>query len=697
MRLQRIAFHRVVRILSGILPVLVVAFVGVAAWNYWASTRDVAPAPMRRPEMLPADVSIRANDFRYSPRTGDTLPYEIFAEKLIVETDETSFFEGVDVTVYPQREGDPVRHIRGDRCSSDKTKKQVHCTGNVSIELDSLTTAYTEEMHYDSKAHLISSPVPTRLERPRHMTGSAGQMQYFEEAKLLRLTKEVVIDLVEGGGLRTGVAVFSEMANWVTVSQGIEMTSANGWIRGGSGRADLAPGTYRPTKVVIENGAAMESRSPSSLFTMNSEWLQSDLSPEGKAEHVLARGKVVAVNTPKGEDKSLDGELEGPEIEAWLNETGRPETIEARQNPSFQSKQATLTAANTIRIDHAARSVKTQGVSVLTSQKDGRETSSISGRDFTILGRQDSREFSTLSRAQLKSSDMTTRANTTTAVIDEATNKIVSLVQTGAVELEDKVNKFEGKAGRLTMRDGGDIVLEGDSPEVKEGQRILKAQTITLRQESKTFIGVGNVTMAVLASDSRQIVVKAAKADGREDQIDFTGGVELYPGSGKIESQTLVAYPNTDRFVAEGNVSSKGADFRATSNRLEVTDSGAGRQTAHYTGKVTATRTDKQGVALVIRTEDLVVQLKSGEMERLIAIKGVDIAQGAQWKGHGDSVDYDVVTGDIVLKGSGDDEAEVRRGEEFSRGCTITVKLKGGERVDPCAGRSVTSKFKPQK
>jgi LPS export ABC transporter protein LptC len=693
MRLQRIAFHRVVRILSGILPVLIVTFVGVAVWQYWARTHDDQPSAMRPLESLPPGIALEAEGVSVD-RTPD---FHLEASRLTTTTDETSYFEGVRVTVFPRKEGDETRHIRGDRCSYDKKTDEVSCTGKVSVELDPLTTAYTEQIHYDKKAGLISSPVPTRLERPGHMTGTSGQMQSFLETGLLRLTNGVDIDLTEGGGLRAGVAVFQHLENWATLSQGVELKSANGWLRGGSGRADLAPGTYRPTKVTIENGASMESKS-ASLFTLNSEWLQGDLTTEGKAEHVLARGKVVAKNESTGSDKAVSGKLEAPEIEAWLNAMGRPENIEARQNPVFENVQGALSAENTIRIDYAARSIKTQGKSLLTSMTEGRKTSSIDGRDFVIVEKQGSREFSTQSRAKLESSDMTTTANTTMAVIDGVTNKIVSLDQAGMVILDDKSRNRSGKAGKLKIENNGDrIVLEQDNPEVKEGPRVLKAQKITLLQADKSFTGEGDVTMTDTSSKSRSGFVQASHAQGNEERIEYRGKVELFTEAGKIDADELVYYPKRNRFEADKNVSSTGDRFRARSDRLVFIDEGNDRQTADYTGNVTATKTDEQGVDLVLTTQALKVELKSGKMETLVATSGADITKGTQWKGSGDSVDYNVATGKIVLKGTSAKEAELRRGVESIRGCVITIIPKGGESVLPCSDRSVPFTIKVPK
>jgi LPS export ABC transporter protein LptC len=691
MRLQRIAFHRVVRILSGILPVLIVTFVGVAVWNYWARTNDDQPSAMRPLESLPPGIAM-VGERASIDRTPD---FHLEATRLTTTTDETSYFEGVRVTVFPRKEGDETRHIQGDRCSYVDKTKEVSCTGKVSVELDPLTTAYTEQIHYDAKANLISSPVSTRLERPGHMTGTAGQMQSFLETGLLRLTNGVDIDLTEGGGLRAGVAVFQHLENWATLSQGVELKSANGWLRGGSGRADLAPGTYRPTKVTIENGASMESKS-ASLFTLNSEWLQGDLTTEGKAEHVLARGKVVAKNESTGSDKAVSGQLDAPEIEAWFNAMGRPENIEARQKPVFENTQGTLSAENTIRIDYAARSIKTQGTSRLTSEVDGRETSSIAGRDFVIVEKQGSREFSTQSRATLESSGMTTMANTTMAVIDGTTNKIVSLDQAGMVTLDDKARNRRGKAGKLKITDNGDrIVLEQDNPEVREGPRVLKAQKITLLQADKSFTGEGDVTMTDTSSKSRSGFVQASHAQGNEERIKYTGKVELFTEAGKIDADELVAYPK--RFEADKNVSSTGDRFKARSDRLVFIDEGNDRQTADYTGNVTATKTDEQGVDLVLTTQALKVELKAGKMETLVATKGADITKGTQWKGYGDSVEYNLATGKIVLQGTSAKEAELRRGVEFVRGCVITIMPKGGESVLPCSDRSVPLTIKVPK
>jgi lipopolysaccharide export system protein LptA len=701
MRLQRIAFHRAVRILSGILPVVIVAFVSIAAWNYWARTRDLPPRSANHGGSLAQDVAVQAGPFNYMRDEGGKRQFFIQGSELVVMRDNRNLLSDVDVIVFSQKEGEPDRRIHGDKCTfaqDEKERTEVRCNGNVSVELDPGTVAYTQELHYDSKTDLISSPGATRLERPGHMNGAAGQMQYYVEAGLLRLTNSANIELTDGGSLHTGVAVFQQKENWVTVSQGIELTSANGWLRGGSGRADLAPGTYRPTKATIEGGASLESRSPRSVLNMTSDWLQSDLSPEGKAEHVVARGRVVAKNTAAGEDKSMSGTLSSPEVETWFNQTGRPETIEARQKPTFETEagEVTLTAENTIHIDYARRSINTKGASEFTS-----ETSSIVGHDFQIASDEtkNQRIFTTASRAKLTSPDMTTHADKTTAHIDATTNKIVSLEQTGKVTLRSSDGQRNGSAGKLTVK-GDDIILEQDNPEITEGSRVLKGRSLTISQAKKKFVAVGQVTMGDTSSKTQTIIVTADRADGDDTKIDYKGNVQLIPGKdGKIEAAHLVAFLKNNRFEkfeAYGGVTSRGTRFSATSRDLIFTDPGNGSQTARYIGGVVATQKDEQGV-LVLKTDDLDVNLRSGQLENLVATKGAHITQGSGRKGHGERVQYDAKTGEILLVGTSDAEAEIRSGEDVVRGCTIQIQKNGGEKATPCSGRSVTSTVTPKK
>src|SRR5436190_12006160 len=124
MRLQRIAFHRAVRILSGILPVMIVAFVSVAAWNYWARTRDLPSTPTQGGETLLPEVAVHTGAFTYQRDEGDKRKFLIQGSELVVMRDNRNLVSNADVTVYSQQECDPDRHIHGDKCSYARDEKE---------------------------------------------------------------------------------------------------------------------------------------------------------------------------------------------------------------------------------------------------------------------------------------------------------------------------------------------------------------------------------------------------------------------------------------------------------------------------------------------------------------------------------------------------------------------------------------------
>jgi len=260
-------------------------------------------------------------------------------------------FHAIDnpqLLVYSKKAGDPDRQIRGKECRHDEKNNQVVCNRQVSVELEPGTIARTEQLSYDPASDLISSPARTLLDRKGEMTGKSGKMEYFSNTGLMRLTDGFDIELDRGGGMSGGNAVFQYRENWVTVTQGVELRSTNGKINGGSGRADLLPGTSRPKKMIFEMGATAEAPS----FTVNSDWLESDLSDTGTIEHVIGRGKVRAERKGSSngrggnasESDSLSGTLTGPEVEAWL-ENGILKIVEAREHPEFIGSSGTKLTA----------------------------------------------------------------------------------------------------------------------------------------------------------------------------------------------------------------------------------------------------------------------------------------------------------------------------------------------------------------
>jgi lipopolysaccharide export system protein LptA len=679
-------------------------FIAIAAMSYRNRSRAAQPEFVK-PDELPSELHMASGALKYIVSVNGKNQYEVQASRMLDFKNRRRQLVDVDVLIYAQKPGDPDRRIHGDDCIHDEGEERIVCLRNVSVELEAGTIARTEALSYDRRTSLISSSVETDLERVGEMTGHAGKMDYFVDTGLMRLTDNFVIEMTEGGGIKGGAGLFQYKEHWATVSEGVEMTSTNGRVFGGSGRADLLPGTYRAKRIVVEGGATAESPS----LTVNSDWLQADLSDTGSMEHVNGRGNVRAErhaasakdSRSSADNDSLNGTLTGPEVEAWLDE-GNLKALEARQQPVFTgSSGTTLRASDLLRIEpegSRAGSIRMDGASTFL-----REGMSVTGRDFLISVKGDAQVFNTTRRAELKSGGLTTRADRTEAHLDTKTNTLSLLRQNGNVSFDEDKTGRNGAAESLNVRNGGDhIELEGGKPWFKDTvQGTLNARKITFDRKEESFVGDGSVRMTTSSKDGKLVVVTSGRVEGRlgekKQQLDYTGAVQMLPpGGDEIKADRLSVFPKENRFEAAGNVSSRSLGMEVKADKLDFRDRGDNRQTAHYTGKVWTRKTEKSR-SMELQTEDLRVELKSGEAggaDTIVATGGVQVTQGTR-KGNGQRLEYRVSTGETLLIGTAAAEAEVHESSGNSvKGCTIQIAADGRKNATQCANRSVTSEFK---
>jgi lipopolysaccharide export system protein LptA len=128
---------------------------------------------------------------------------------------------------------------------------------------------------------------------------------------------------------------------------------------------------------------------------------------------------------------------------------------------------------------------------------------------------------------------------------------------------------------------------------------------------------------------------------------------------------------------------------------MQATESGD----AHYSGDVyirgafRAPSSDKQKiekkVTLELRTRDLDVHSKDGDVESITAREGVDLTQGVS-KGRGERLEYNVKTGDLLLIGTSAAQAEIREPDRSLIGCSIHLKPDGGKEATSCKDSKTT-------
>ena len=671
MYLKRMTTHRVVRLLRVVLPVVIVGLFAVFGWNY-RSRRGPVSLPPKPAQTFPKDLAVLNEGFSFSRTDRGRTLFTVNAKTTLGFQDKKQMLQNVEVIVYGDRDGDPERRIVSDTCTYDEAKEDFQFVGNVVIRLDETTTARTQELTYNHQNHLVTSKLKSFMEQPGKMTGESDTFEYALDTGLLTLDGAVRVELIDGVRLETGRAVFHRKENRADVSNGVYLQSANGWIRGAAGRAEVQAESFQPTQIVIDGNVTAESRTAGSadVWQLRAGWLQADMGPGGNAEHVWTRGNV------RVEKLSRTGSqvLTANEVDAAVDAMGAVAGVAAHQNARMVMGADRVLSSNTI-FSNPANGVATEGDSIL---QVGEAT--IIGREFTIQ-QGTITTFDTPYRATLKSGDRETSADRTNAQFDSRTNQLAALDQAGNFTFKEGTRRGRAESARVT-ESGAVITLDGN-PVINDPERQLEARQIQLNQKTGAFTATDRVK-TVSQAGSGPLIVKASRAEGDQGAIVYTGAVELWRNDSYIRAERLEGATKDRAFRAEGNVRSDVGDVRATSDKLNYDDA---NETAHYIGNV---RMQKKDVKLA--AADMIAKIANGQLSDITAQGAIVVNQGVR-RGTGDRAVYDAKSGEVTLTGQPAEVSDPQQG--VVRGGRLVLSG-SGERVlvETEPGARVTSRIK---
>jgi lipopolysaccharide transport protein LptA len=682
MPLKKAFTHRLIRILQIVLPIVIIGLITVPAWNYWVRIR-LKP---RMPSLakLPKEIAVRTDNFNFSKTQGDRTMFTIHATTNVGFNDDKNMLEGVDVLIYGDNPSDPTRNLKAKNCNYNQKTEDIECSGDVELRLDDATTVRTEEAVYNHVDKLIIAQTPSDITRESNrsdasslppfekggFSGHANNLEYSTSSGLMKLGGGVKIHGSEGVDLESGSAVFQQKENWATASDDVLMKSKNGWIRGRQARTELTPETYQPRTVVVEGDVSSESTAPDTGATwdLHSSWVQATLSAKGVVEHMLARTNVEL--TKKAPDSTMA--MTGDEIETQMNDTGRMDVVEARQNARMKFGDDRLLTASRIWAT-ADGAVSTEGPSVL-EVGDARITGSV-----FAMQNGDTVTFHTEKRATLLQQERVTSADITDAHFDSRTNQLLSLVQTGHFTVKE--GDQNGKANKATIESGGDILTLEGAATATDPRMQVEANTIQINDKTKTKTASKNVKTVSIDTGER-VLVTADSAIETEDKVTYGGTyreqVHLYRGVGSIEADKVEGPVGSKVFraTATGRVFSTMNNIRTWADRLDYDD---GTHIAHYIGSVTTLKQD-----IKITSDDMVVKLNEDNPQAVneftessvqeITAKGKVVVTRSDSRGTGNQAVYDADTQLVVLTGS---NAEVTDPQGITQGPRITVSVSG--------------------
>jgi lipopolysaccharide transport protein LptA len=571
------------------------------------------------------------------------------------------------VTVNGENGSEPPKRIRSKYCSYDQGSNDFKFEGNVNVQLDEKTSVRTEELTYNQESRTVLSTKQATIEQPGMMNGHAETFEYGLDSGVLKLAGKVYVATPPQTSLEADSAVFQQKENWATMAGNVLIKSGSGWIRGQAGRADLAPGTYKPTKIALETEVVAESTQAGFFWKLRAGQLEADISPEGNAERVRTRTRV-QVERSNGDSTQV---MTAAEMDATLDPSGKVTLLEARQDARMvfgtdQTLQSTLIWIN------ANGEIATRDEAIL---RVGDAT--IEGREFNIR-QGDVVQFTTQHRANLQSGERKTSADRTEGRFDSKTNNLLELVQSGNFRFSEGTR--QGTSHNARFENGGAVVTLDGSPVVTDAQMRLEARQIRLNQKESSFFAAGSVKTLSKGS-AEPVLVTAARAEGGADTIIYSQGVQLWRGAAHIQAERLEVSSRNNSLRAAGQVRSSIEGVRATSDTLEYDDAS---RIAHYAGNV---RAEKQDMILLSR--DMTARLRDKDVEQIVATGGVVVVQGDR-RGSGEQAVYESKTESVVLTGQNAQVSDKEQGNV--NGTRLVMSTKGDSMAAEggTSGRSVT-------
>jgi LPS export ABC transporter protein LptC/lipopolysaccharide transport protein LptA len=650
MALQRIVTYRLLGALRLVIPLVVLVLVAIPSWNYLSRRVRVELPKVWRD--LPKNLDVRTEGFTHSVTEGGKTLFTIRANTTLGYRDNRYQLEDVDVTVNGETVSETPKRIRSKYCSYDQQTNDFKFQGNVEVVLDEKTYVRTDELTYNQGSRTVVSSTRATIDQPGSMTGQADTFEYGLDSGILKLNGKVYLSTPAHTSLEADSAVFQQKENWATMAGNVVIKSTSGWVRGQAGRADLQPGTYKPTRIAIETDVTAESRRAGFLWKLRAAQLEADISPQGHAERVRTRGGVELERTG-GDERQV---MTAVEVDAALDAFGKLEGVEARRNARML-----FGADRTLQSDliwlNATGGIATRDESVLRVGD-----STIEGREFTIQ-QGDIVHFTTKARANLQSGQRKTSADRTEGRFDSKTNNLLELVQSGNFRFTEGVR--QGTAQNARFENGGTVVKLEGSPILTDAQIRLEAGQIRLDQKENSFVATRNVK-TLTRNTPEPVLVTAGTAEGGADNINYAQNVQLWRGTAYIQAEHLLVSSRNNSLHAEGRVRSSIEGVRATSDKLEYDDAS---RIAHYEGAV---RAEKQG--MILQTRDMTARLRDKDVEQIVATGDVVVTQGDR-RGKGEKAVYEVKTESITLTGP---NAEVYDKEQGTvRGTQLVMNTKG--------------------
>ena len=297
------------------------------------SRRAIQAARARRsaPVSVPATVQQQSAEFKFTKMEQDRAVFTIRASTATRFKDEDrSLLKDVWITIYG-RAGDRNDNIHTRECSYEPKSGEVHCAGNVEIDIQGANPASgkpadkqlqvtTSNLSFNRDTGEASTPEKVEFQSPQGH-GSAMGVSYSSQTAVVRLEHNVAIEMIPADGnadkapkqssdrssvLATGVPV-SATGSSLELRRNERLVVLNGPAVMKQGARELSAekismeldSTFHAQHLIAEGHPVVKSSENGATMNVAAEKFEGFLSPAGWMQRIVAAGNVNGSRTAK--------------------------------------------------------------------------------------------------------------------------------------------------------------------------------------------------------------------------------------------------------------------------------------------------------------------------------------------------------------------------------------------------------------
>jgi lipopolysaccharide export system protein LptA len=574
------------------------------------SRRAIQAARARRsaPVSVPATVQQQSAEFKFTKMEQDRAVFTIRASTATRFKDEDrSLLKDVWITIYG-RAGDRNDNIHTRECSYEPKSGDVHCAGNVEIDIQGANPASgkpadkqlqvtTSNLSFNRDTGEASTPEKVEFQSPQGH-GSATGVSYSSQTAVVRLEHNVAIEMIPAdGNANKAPKQSSDRSSVLATGVPVSATGSSLELR-------------RNERVVVLNGPAVMKQGAREL---SAEKISMELDSTFHAQHLIAEGHPVVKSAENGATLNVAAE----KFEGFLSPAGWMQRIIAagNVNGSRAAKTGTdhFTAAQVeIAMQperNLVREMTVKGGVTMDSHQDGASRSLKTEALLVKFGagaqpdQQKIESAETLAPATIdtKTTDETTQLRAKKFVTQFGpAGRLEKLIGHSAVEVRREIGKSAPQAssseelaatfgangewetldqsGNVRFQQGDKrataqqakivrttdlIVLQG-SPVVSDAISRTSAGSVTINQKSGAITATDNVISTYFSSTQSggvnlgagpaHISADALAGSTTSGHVFYTGRARLWQGESVLNANQIEVWRQDKKLQATGNV-----------------------------------------------------------------------------------------------------------------------------------------------